>query len=270
MSQVPSEILELYDQGITAFASPAELESRDSIPTRESDYPLTGTKWLKINGVICVFLDMKNSSQLTADYNVRDAASIYQSFVDTGVRILDIFGASYIDVRGDGAFGLFDRNLPYHALAAAVSFKTFVEDYLLPIAKERFEGIDIGAHIGIDQNEVLLVKRIGLKNQEGETDKQNEVWAGKTVNMSAKLASIGQRGEMVVSPRFYARIQNRYALSSCECHGDPVTGKPKSLWEKRDVSNDHRFDFTYCWVMKTHWCDQVGEGYMGYLLNEDK
>jgi class 3 adenylate cyclase len=92
-------------------------------------------------------------------------------------------------VRGDGVFALFNSDQVYRALAAAITFTTFAREvFATEMKKLGYEGI--GAHIGIDQKPVL-VRKIGLKRIDDRTDRQNEAWAGKPVNMAAKLASLG-------------------------------------------------------------------------------
>ncbi len=72
----------------------------------------------------------------------------------------------YIDVRGDGVFALFDYNKAHTALAAVVSFKTFVAKEFTPRVKDATGGLVIGGHYGIDCKTVL-VRKMGLKSQAG-------------------------------------------------------------------------------------------------------
>mgnify|MGYP004288410317 CR=1 FL=1 len=60
------------------------------------------------------------------------------------------FETNQIDVKGDGVFALFNAGQPHTALAAVVSFKTFVKEYFSPKVKELTE-LEIGGHFGIDQ-----------------------------------------------------------------------------------------------------------------------
>ncbi|MDC8449786.1 MAG: hypothetical protein LV473_15700 [Nitrospira sp.] len=77
------------------------------------------------------------------------------------MAIFDRFEASYIDVKGDGVFALFNGNQPYRALAAAVTFKTFSKEEFVPKIKAA-TSITAGCHIGIDKKTVL-VRKLGLK-----------------------------------------------------------------------------------------------------------
>ena len=68
---------------------------------------------------------MLGSTQFSASTHENATAGAYQLFTGTAVAIFDSFEASYIDVKGDGVFALFNGDQPYRALAAAVTFKTF-------------------------------------------------------------------------------------------------------------------------------------------------
>ena len=70
-----------------------------------------------------------------------------------------------------------------------MTFKTFSSQVLGNEIKID-ENKKVTCHIGMDIKTVL-VKRIVLRKVEGKTLKQNEVWAGKPVNMASKLASYG-------------------------------------------------------------------------------
>lgn len=117
------------------------------------------------------------------------------------IRIFDEFDADYIDVRGDGVFALFNSDRAHTALAATVSFKDFVHREFTPRIKKLTDQ-SIGGHFGIDRKNVL-VRRLGLKLVDDNRHRQNEVWAGKPINMAAKLASRSANGEIWASRRFH-------------------------------------------------------------------
>src|SRR5690606_29953848 len=153
----------------------------------------------QIPDVICVFVDMINSTQMSASTYSKSTASIYNYFTETAIRIFHEIETPYIDVKGDGVFALFNSNQVNKAIAGAVLFKTFIREEFSPRIKSKYD-LNVGCHCGIDQK-TLLVKRFGLKRTGGRTDRQNEVWAGKAVNMAAKLASLSQENEILASDR---------------------------------------------------------------------
>jgi len=221
------------------------------------------TTWFKIPEVICCFVDMEGSTKLSAGLHDRTTAKAYRLFTETAIRIFHEFKAAYIDIKGDGVFSLFNRNQSYSALAATISFKTFVYEHFTPQVKKLTDQ-DIGGHFGIDQKTVL-VRKFGLKSYQSRTDRQNEVWAGKPVNMAAKLASLSTANKLWVSERFFLNLKDEKARYSCGC----PNGEKAELWKKEDVSNDSRFDFDTAYSLKSNWCEKHGKSFCSTLRELD-
>jgi class 3 adenylate cyclase len=246
--------LSIFDEGRT-------VTKKNAIPDT-SDIPLDDqTQWITIPDVICVYVDMMGSTKLSADTREKQTAGAYQLYTGTAVRLFHAFEAPYIDVRGDGAFALFDGTTPYRALAAAVTFKTFARLEFVPRIRQ-LTGSDVGSHIGIDQK-TLLVRRIGLRSIKGRTDRQNEVWAGRPVNMAAKLASITANDELLASHRYFTKLKDERALMSCGC----PDGEKSDLWTDKDLSDDARFDFSKGHILKSAWCKEHGREYCEGILH---
>jgi class 3 adenylate cyclase len=266
-SQLPDRYRAIIDEQVAIFDKKRSITKRNSIPDT-ADIPLDNqVHWLKIPSVICVYADMLDSTKLSADSQDQDTAGAYQLYTGTAVRVFHEFDAGYIDVRGDGAFALFDADKPHTALAAAVTFKTFASSEFRDRVK-KLSGVVVGSHLGIDQK-VVLVRKIGLRRNGGRTDHQNEVWAGKPVNMAAKLASLSKDDELLVSDRFLSNFSSQYALKSCGCVGGSFTGERSALWTERDLDDDDRFDFDKCYSLVSKWCPSHGNEYCEKLLGLD-
>jgi class 3 adenylate cyclase len=236
-TQLPQRFRTIIDEEDNLFSEPRSIQIRKEIPDSGSIPLANPNHWLRIPDVICVFADMKDSTKLSAFHQDKTTAGLYRLFTGTAVRLFNEFDAPYIDVKGDGAFALFNSNQPHLALAAAVTFKTFVQEVFMPNAK-RVTDVPLGSHLGIDQRTVL-VKKIGIKRLDGRTDRQNDVWAGKPVNMAAKLASRSMTGELLVSDRYFGNLKNDKALLSCGCPSGPRV----NLWSEVDLRGDSLFDF---------------------------
>jgi class 3 adenylate cyclase len=79
-----------------------------------STLPIEARKWIKIPDVVAVVADLRNSTQLGTDRWAASTASIYQAATGGVVEVLNQFQADFIQIQGDGAFGLFwgDRRSP--------------------------------------------------------------------------------------------------------------------------------------------------------------
>jgi class 3 adenylate cyclase len=260
--QMPERYRQIIEAESAGFDQPKSVQVVNSIPDTSAIPLQNPNHWLRVPDVICVFVDMKNSTKLSAFHQDKTTAGIYQLFTTTAVRLFDEFASPYIDVKGDGVFALFNSSQPHRALAAAVTFKTFAEKVFVPKVKARVE-VDIGAHIGIDQRTVL-VRKIGLKHVEGRTDRLNEVWAGKPVNMAAKLAS-RTSNELLASDRFFDRLTHEKALVSCGC----PSGTKAHLWKAVDLTGETLFDFDKAYQLSSIWCKVHGSQYCEALLKAD-
>lgn len=241
----------------TILAAKLTTQKVGTIP-ESAKIPLEGTHWLAVDDVTCVYADMVGSTRLQIGKSPVDTARAHQIFVDSLVRTYNEYGAQYIDIKGDGAFGIFvGKTSPVVGLCAAVTFKTICEKIL----KSKIPGFTLETHVGIDIKSVLL-KRVGLRG-----DKQNEVWAGKPVNMAAKLSSMSSPNTIMVSERVYTVISqapyHKYAVMSCGC----PKGTPTILWEKKDLQGISHFDFSTAYILKSSWCDTHGEDVCQCLLS---
>lgn len=260
---MPLSIEEIIEAELKHFGQAVSITNRNKIPDTPQIPIENPTAWIKIPDVICCFVDMEGSTKLSAGLHERTTAKTYRLFTETAIRIFHKFGAAYIDIKGDGVFSLFNSDQSYSALAATVSFKTFVYEYFTPKVKELTDQY-IGGHFGIDKK-TILVRRFGLKSYQNRTDRQNEVWAGKPVNMAAKLASLSTDNRLWVSERFFLNLKDERATHSCGCpNGDKV-----ELWKKENVSDDSRFDFDTAYSLGSNWCEKHGKSFCSSLVKLD-
>ncbi len=206
---------------------------------------------------------MLGSTKLSAQKYDKTTARAYRLFTGTAVHLFSEFESPYIDLKGDGVFALFDSGQAHRALAAAVTFKTFAKEEFTPRVRKQTD-VMVGCHIGIDQKTVL-VRKLGFKRYRGRTDRQNEVWAGRPVNMASKLASMSKDNELIASERFYLNIKSEKALKSCGC----PSGTKVHLWSELDVDSDKKFDFSKAYLLKSCWCSIHGSEYCDEILKAD-
>lgn len=265
-------VQELIEERINVFRKDNSITIRNLLPA-DGNYPLTDNYWHRIPDVVCLFVDIRNSTGLSATTHDKSTASIYELFTGTAVRMFHQLGAGYIDIKGDGVFALFSSNQVHRAFVSAATFKTFAQEKFLPLTKTKLNNaVSIGFHMGIDQKTVL-VKQVGIKDAEGRDRRKNEVWAGKPINMAAKLAAQSQDGELLVSDRYYDHLSKKgYIQKTCGCVGGGETtgGQVVNIWEERDMSQEKSFDFDKAYSMKNCWCLTHGKEWAEKILAFDK
>lgn len=262
-----SEIEDLIKSNQSMYKSGASVEHRNKIPSQTSGIPKDGNHWLRIDDVLCVYIDMKDSTRLSAAEHENSTANIYRYFTRTAVDILNYFDANYVDVRGDGAFGLFNKKNFYHGMCSAITFVTFARKYL---NKVKVNNESVSCHIGSDMGTVL-VKQVGLRKNENDTWKKNEVWAGKPVNMASKLSSIGSINDYLISESVKEKIDNdtcEKLLYSCGCGND---GESTNAWSEVDLENNDIFNFSKAHKLTVSgWCDSHGDDYLDEIISYDE
>ena len=151
-----------------------------------------------------MFADLKRSTQLSINGSRDDAAYAYTYFIRAMAVIMDRFSARYVDIQGDAVFGLFSgRGSIFAAAACAVTMKTQMEREVEPrFRRDAAKRQDLKVGIGVAQG-TLLVRQLGLRGTG-----TNEVWAGRAVNVAAKLSSLAGDNEVVVSDRVFAACRS--------------------------------------------------------------
>lgn len=270
MSKYLEGVDNLIEERLAVFHEENSITARNTLPDTGL-YPIADHHWLKIQDVICLFVDIRNSTGLSASNHEKTTASVYELFTGTAVRMFHQLGARYIDIKGDGVFALFNRNQAHRAFVSAVTFKTFAQENFLPFIREKLNGaVDIGFHMGIDQKTVL-VKQVGLRDSEGRDSRKNEVWAGKPINMAAKLAARSIDKELLVSERYYTNLSKDTRLQqTCGCTTTSSDShETVDIWSRRDFSEDKIFDFDVAYSMCNIWCAVHGKEWAETILALD-
>ena len=249
-----------------------QVVNQDAVP--ESG-PANRGLWWRIPNVTAVFADLKASTALSSSVPPEAAAIAYTYFIRAMTVTLERFSAGYIEIQGDGIFGLFGgQRSAFLAAACAITMRTQVEKAVaVKFRKDASVQWDLKAGIGIDQG-TLLVRRLGLKGA-----KQNEVWAGKPVNVAAKLSSVAGPNQVVVSDRVFAgdgkanKVRQQTLLGSCECSGgkggagrSATAGQTPTLWTKQAAPKNLGLDFGSVYKRKSGWCVKHGAEFCEALV----
>ncbi|WP_371164320.1 hypothetical protein ABYF32_00945 [Buchananella felis] len=231
--------------------------SAGDIPSSSSD------TWIKLPEVVAVVCDLKGSTRLGTGKYDKSTARIYQSGVEGAVSVLHEFGANFIDIQGDGGFGIFWGDRAYErALCAAITIRTFSVGFAQRLERKWPDGPPTGYKVGMHAGRTL-VKRIGTRRVVSE---QEAVWAGKVVNYAAKCAQSADRHQVVVTGAIWAKFENNdYVAFSCDCDG----GARASLWKDKEVESLPEGERDALMV-ESGWCDTCGPEFCAKILSGEK
>lgn len=219
--------------------------------------PIDKPEWHAIDDVACVYFDLKSSTNLAKGRRPESTASIYDAGVGGVAKILRDFDAQFLDIQGDGGFGLFWGEKRFErAVTAAISLRTFSRDFTDQLDKKWPDAPSTGFKVGIASGS-LMAKRVGLPRH---LEFQEPVWAGNPVNYAAKAAQQSSPERMSVTGSVYDSISsNDFIVFSCAC------GDPTLLWEPvtlEKIPDDERFGQS----LGSYWCEHHGEQYCNAVL----
>lgn len=227
--------------------------------------PIQKREWHQLEDIVAVVVDLKGSSRLGTGKHAASTASIYEASTDNAVAVLKHFGADFIQIQGDGAFGLFWGERRYEqATCAGITVKTFSVDLSAKIHDKWPDAPITGYKVGVASGRVLA-KRIGTPRNPAE---QEPIWSGKPVNYAAKAAQTAELGEMIVTADVWANIEdNDYLTTSC-AHGSDDS--PSPLWDNKVIENvPEEDDSRNGRVLTTTWCSECGEAFCDAILAGD-
>lgn len=256
MSEVRSQLNQQSKSGVS-------VELRGGV---SGDMPSHGGLWYKTHEAPVVFVDIKGSTKLVNAASLKEVSEVYTYFVRGMAIVFDKFDADYTDVQGDGLFSVFTGgNSLFRAIACAITMNTVISevmpDYITnyPIAPGK-----LFAGIGIDQADVQ-VRRLGIPNV-----KQNEVWAGKPVNMASKLSSRASYNQILVSDRVYRAIETADGhrksaiLNDCLCISSSRNGQK---WRSEKPASKRGFDFKKIYRTGKVWCTEHADELCETVVN---
>lgn len=261
------------------LADDIKVEELDYIPKGEEDIKFEVGRWFKIRNVVSLYADMVGSTQFSLgnEVAVKNAARVHELFTGGLVQVLKSpdFGASYLDVKGDGGFGLWCEVFgPAKAVIAGVTFKTLVENNLAPHVRQHYDrDWSLQSRIGIVKGN-LLVKRIGKRS----TDKQKRnwaVWVGSPVSLSSKLCSATKPDTVLVTSDIYWEINAHQELKdhlimSCghKRGRGREKGEPRYLWDDIEPSKVglNKEVNRKMYQLEQRWCEYCGNKFINAVL----
>ncbi len=221
---------------------------------------------------VCLFIDLDKSSKISFKKHPQTMAKLYDYFTQNIVEVLNnpVFGADYIDIKGDGAFGIFEgEKASYKAFYCAMTFKKLFED----VIRDKFstEEDKLSCKFGIHKDKIL-VRKIGKRGN----GNYNEVWAGRLVNNAAKLANEAKNIPpdlqqldalpLLMSEQVYEDFERNKKFGFYHCcngNGGSLPAQVNIFKEFTNFSDEVLGDKFY--YSRVNWCKEHAEDYINLI-----
>lgn len=238
----------------------AEIEIIDSGTTFPSKIYADVPKWVRVEDVVTVFGDLRNSTGLNVDRWAESTARIYESATGGMVQTMSAFKPAFIDIQGDGVFGIFTGDRRYErAMCAAITLRTFSEHILVPQLQSRLpkKPPETGIKVGVAAGQIL-VKKVGVRGD------NEPVWAGRPVNFAAKCAQAAEEHQVIITGKVHDKIKNNeYLTYSCGC---PSGGSYSYLWKAKTVATLPSDVGSSYQLTSNGWCKEHGAEFCSAVL----
>lgn len=214
-------------------------EKEKRIPSRDK---LTYTNGFYVN-VSAIFVDIRDSSNLSNIHRRPTLAKIYRSFISEVVAIMNSYSNCHeISIIGDCISGIFETPFKKDIddlfnLSARIN--TIVNIINCKLTKEDIVNIKVG--IGIDKGRALMIKAGHYGSEINEI-----VWMGDVVNNASKLCNNANRENsqpILISDTIYEDLDKKYEpdipfkfnriLSAYECN--VIDEEMGNWWEENCI-----------------------------------
>ena len=146
----------------------------------------------------CVlYVDMRDSTKISATKRPHTLAKIYYSFVKSMIASAMYYGGHVRNIIGDRVMVVFDKD---DCFKNAINTAILMNSVNKHILNKRVKDIDFKCGIGIDYGKMLITKA-GATRKGAETEfYRSLVWLGKPANVASKLTDLANKSSKSYKP----------------------------------------------------------------------
>ena len=195
---------EISEEINTILNEKFKIEETDTVPeVADLSYDNKG----KLLETAVLYIDIRDSTDLTDEHTRETSAKIYKSFLNSMVNTAKFGKGKVRSFAGDRLMVLFDNtkgiNPIYQAINTALVMQGVVEIILSSMVKSKY-GREIHCGLGIDYGG-MLVARVGSPRIREFNDL---IWAGSAANLASKLtdSEFSGPGEIVITQEVFEKM----------------------------------------------------------------
>lgn len=170
----------------------------------------------------CVlFVDIRNSVELTRKHNSETMGRIYTAFTKGVLNAAREYNGYVRNIIGDRVMVVFPvSNCFVNAVNCAITI-----NHISQMINEVFTSVDFHCGIGIDYGEMRVIK-VGIERRGNENaENKGLVWVGKLANLASRLTDFAGK---TVEDEFYNVTGDFYHYDPLGI--PPLLGKPRNGW----------------------------------------
>lgn len=170
----------------------------------------------------CVlFVDIRNSIELTRKHNSETMGRIYTAFTKGVLNAAREYNGYVRNIIGDRVMVVFPvSNCFVNAVNCAITI-----NHISQMINEVFTSVDFHCGIGIDYGEMRVIK-VGIERRGNENaENKGLVWVGKPANLASRLTDFAGK---TVEDEFYNVTGDFYHYDPLGI--PPLLGKPRNGW----------------------------------------
>ncbi len=139
----------------------------------------------------CVlYVDMRDSTKISASKRPQTLAKIYSTFVRSMIASARYYGGHVRNIIGDRVMVVFDKDDCFKKAIDTAILMNSVNKHIL---NKRIKDIDFKCGIGIDYGKMLIAKAGAIRKGAETEFYRSLVWLGKPANVASKLTDIANK-----------------------------------------------------------------------------
>lgn len=139
----------------------------------------------------CVlYVDMRDSTKISAAKRPETLAKIYSSFVRSMIASARYYGGHVRNIIGDRVMVVFDKDDCFKKAIDTAILMNSVNKHIL---NRRIKNIDFKCGIGIDYGKMLIAKAGAIRRGSETEFYRSLVWLGNPANVASKLTDIANK-----------------------------------------------------------------------------
>jgi len=203
LQEIKEDVADVYDTKFEYTSTSLVPNSHTGGLTFERGVYKTG----KMISTCVLYVDIRNSVELTKKHNSLTMAKVYTAFIKAVIKAGRYHGASTRNIIGDRVMLVFpSENCYHHAVDCAISINYIASK----IIKVQFPQLDFKCGIGIDFGELKVIK-VGIqRNGIEKSENKGLVWTGYPANLASRLTDVANKSIKTVSYKVNYNANRNY------------------------------------------------------------